>query len=92
MLTEVIRIPVTAEGEQPLLDFLDGHPHFEQAGCLSAKRFRAHDGPGVLMLIEWDSMDAQDAAIASTVGKEFLAAVGPLMAGTPDLAFYHPED
>jgi quinol monooxygenase YgiN len=92
MLIEVIRLPVTAEGQQPLLDFLEDHPYFAQAGCSSAKRFRADDGAGVLMLIEWDSKDAQHAAVSSAIGKEFLGAVAPLTAGPPDLAFYHPED
>ncbi len=88
MLTEVIRLPVEADGAEPLLDFMGSHAYFQQDALRSHRLFRNEDEPEVLVIIEWNSRQDMDETSANDLSTQFRAEIAPLLAGAPVLGFY----
>lgn len=93
MPTEIIRI-TTQPGKRS--EFLAkvgevGPAYLSSPGVKSAQFFtQVDDADTVLGVLEWESKDALDAAMASPAGQAFLGGIGPLLAGAPDLRLGEP--
>lgn len=91
MITEMVRMVVRPGLEDEFVErFKDASlPYYAQPGCLSNDLYRAEDDRSIVLgIVNWSDKRAQESAIASEVGKEFLARITPLMGAHPDLTFY----
>jgi quinol monooxygenase YgiN len=88
MPTEFIRITVQPgrRGEFFAKVGEVGPAYLSQPGVQSGRFFAQVDADDVVLgVIDWESKEALDAAAASPAGQTFLGAIGPLLAGAPDL-------
>lgn len=91
MLTEVIRLPVPAGGEQAVLDFLAGHEFFRQEAVHGYRLFQNEDEPQVMVIMEWTSRDGMRTTTDNELSTSFRSELAPLLQGPPTLAFYRAE-
>jgi quinol monooxygenase YgiN len=93
VITEIVRIPVDPERVEEFLATYAraSPPYYASEGCLSHRLYRSDEEPGVLVgVVEWESLDPHKSALHSSVGEQFLQAIGPLTTEFPDVKFYEP--
>jgi len=92
VITEFIRISIDKGTSDSFLKTFGSasEPYYAQDGCLSHRMYKVDDDDTLIIgVVEWQDKAAFETALASRTGQTFLAAVGPLMAGQPDMAFCH---
>jgi quinol monooxygenase YgiN len=91
MLTERVEFVVAEGREQEFLDYLDSYRAMFGgiAGCLSYRFGRGVEDPSrTLLLVEWESMAAHEAARAPDSFKKFGQGIGPFLAGAPTMVHF----
>ncbi|MFT4229852.1 MAG: antibiotic biosynthesis monooxygenase family protein [Microbacterium sp.] len=93
MPTEIIRLTVQPGRRDEFFEKVgEVGPSYLASPGVSGARFFAQidDDDTVLGVLEWESKEALDAAVASPAGQAFLGAIGPLLADAPDLRLGEP--
>lgn len=93
MPTEFIRLTVQPGRRDEFLAKIGevGPAYLSQPGVRAAQFFtQIDDDDTVLGTVEWESADHLQAALASPAGEAFLAGVGPLLAGAPEMRLGEP--
>ncbi|MFG1608002.1 putative quinol monooxygenase [Actinoplanes sp. NPDC049265] len=88
MPTEIITLVVQPGRRAEFLQRVQevGPAYLSQPGVQNARFFTEIDEADVVLgVIDWASTDDLDAAVASPAGQAFLAAIGPLLAGAPQI-------
>src|SRR3954452_21795219 len=86
--TELVRLPVTADGEERVMTLCDGNPYFGQDGLLEHRLLCDLNEPAVVLILEWESRAAADRALRTPIGRRFLAELEPLLNGAPEIGHY----
>jgi hypothetical protein len=92
LLTEIVRLPVTPDGADPVLSFMRAHPFFAQEALLSHRFFRTEGEPEVMLILDWSSREEMQVTTDNDLSTNFRAELAPLLAGAPLLAFYVPAN
>lgn len=90
MTTEIVRIPTTPDRCDELVRAIDSARagYLAPPRCAGVRTLRAENGAAVVAILDWSSRAAHDEATRSPAGAAFLAAVQPLAAGPPEIAWY----
>jgi quinol monooxygenase YgiN len=63
-----------------------GPAYLAEPGAKDARFLTQVDDEDVVLgVVEWESVEAMEAAVASPAGQAFLGAIGPLLAGAPQI-------
>jgi quinol monooxygenase YgiN len=62
---------------------------YDAPGCHTGKVYRSQEVPSTIThILQWDSVSAQEQFISSPAGKDFLASIGPFLAGPAKLEHF----
>lgn len=90
MTIEIVRIPTTPDRCDELVRAIESAraSYLAPPRCGGVRTLRAEDGSAVVAIVDWSSRTAHEEAATSPAGAAFLAAVRPLAAGAPEIAWY----
>ena len=92
MRTEIVRIPVASGQVDALVERIESasSSYLSEPNCVGLRMLRSASGDELLVVVDWASDEAHEAASARPEAQAFFGAVQELATGQPDVGVYQP--
>lgn len=85
---EIVRLPISPDVDEAVLDLLRSHPYFAQRGLVDSRILVSEDRTEVVLVLDWADHRAQKRALESDHGRALLEGLGKLVTGAPGIVNY----